>query len=33
MLEPIDFTGIYLQQRSAAGDVAQGEIRAAAGAA
>ncbi|AQR72272.1 protein-export chaperone SecB [Sphingomonas sp. LM7] len=26
MLEPIDFTGIYLQQRAQAGDVAQGEI-------
>jgi preprotein translocase subunit SecB len=26
MLEPIDFTGIYLQQRAQAGGVAQGEI-------
>ena len=26
MLEPIDFTGIYLQQRAQAGDIAQGEI-------
>jgi len=26
MLEPIDFTGIYLQQRAQANDVAQGEI-------
>ncbi len=26
MLEPIDFSGIYLQQRAQASDVAQGEI-------